>query len=790
MEGDWRRMDIHLHTPASADWLEPGITYLQWLQKAEARGLDIVAITDHNTVEGVARLRNEIERLAWLEANDRLRPQERRDLDEYRRLGDKILVLPGFEFTATFGFHILAIYPPETPLRTLELLLLRLNVPVDRLTEGSTEVGATADVLTAYRMIRETGGITIAAHANSAHGVAMRGLSFGGQTKIAFTQDPNLNALEVTDLEDSGRRATAHFFDGSKPEYPRRMHCIQGSDAHRLMRDPKDKNRPGIGDRVTEVLLEEVTFEALKTLFDGDDFTRTRPYRPLAEQPFDHVEAAREKGNNIVQSFHETMVREAGRLHKVLCDAVAFANTSGGTIYIGVSAARKGAPKGVENPEAGVLFLKRELERSITPPLDARVELVQTQGVSVIRVSVPNGTDKPYALDQTRIYVRQEAETNEAVRDELVNLVLAGTHAGTAVVIEQPAAPAPAPVPEPGQPAVAIAAPVAAPEPIPAPAALAPDGLQLPGIGVEIVAAEERKGTRYFTIRDLRNSNTVQNVTLASARKLWSYAINQYLTNPVDPARITWSGSYGLWQAARRAKRLRYDLALRQPDGSVRVFYGVTADGITGPWQQFLRAEDKGEAEVKVKAEVKAEVEEEAEGVTTPAAATEVTAPIVPAEAKPKPRSRRGRGKPKGQPETQVAAAAEIATEARAEIAVEIETAAAVPAISEAPTVVEVVPAPVVEAQPEAPQPAVEPNASAEAPVETPPAKSRSRSRKPKATEAIEPRPVEATPPAKAQSRSRKTKTAEAAEVQPVGAAPKPSSRSRSRKPKAEEPVA
>ena len=93
-----------------------------------------------------------------------MRPQERRDLDEYRRLGDKILVLPGFEFTATFGFHILGIFPPETPLRKLELLLLRLTVPMDRLAEGITEVGPTTDVITAYRMIREAGGLVIAAH--------------------------------------------------------------------------------------------------------------------------------------------------------------------------------------------------------------------------------------------------------------------------------------------------------------------------------------------------------------------------------------------------------------------------------------------------------------------------------------------------------------------------------------------------------------------------------------------------------------------------------------------------
>ncbi len=41
-------------------------------------------------------------------------------------------------------------------------------------------------------------------------------------------------------------------------------------------------------------------------------------------------------------------------------------------------------------------------------------------------------------------------------------------------------------------------------------------------------------GARDFSIRDLRNGNVIHNVSLASARKLWSYAINQYLTNPVD----------------------------------------------------------------------------------------------------------------------------------------------------------------------------------------------------------------------------------------------------------------
>ena len=46
----WYKMDLHLHTPASADWQQSGVGYLDLLRKAEVQGLDIVAITDHNTV--------------------------------------------------------------------------------------------------------------------------------------------------------------------------------------------------------------------------------------------------------------------------------------------------------------------------------------------------------------------------------------------------------------------------------------------------------------------------------------------------------------------------------------------------------------------------------------------------------------------------------------------------------------------------------------------------------------------------------------------------------------------
>ncbi len=559
----WYKMDLHLHTPASADWQEPGVGYLDLLRRAEMQGLDIIGITDHNTLAGCAALQGEIQQLELLQRLGRIQPDEQRRLEEYRRIGNKILVLPGFEFTATLGFHILAIFPPETSIRTLEHLLLELNVPADKLDEGMTEVGATTDVLTAYEMIDEAGGLVVAAHANTSHGVALRGLDFGGQTRIAYTQDRHLHALEVTDLEKRGPRTTASFFSGRKPEYPRRMHCIQGSDAHRLIRHPKDPSRLGWGDRVTEILLPEPSFEAIKAVFLGEDFSRTRPYRPT-KAPFDHVQAAREEGPSIVQAFHESMARQGGRLHAVLRDIVAMANTNGGTIYVGVRADPKAPPLGIADPDEAIATLKTEIQRKITPPLEVAITTVETQGRLVLQISVPAGRDVPYAIDGTSIYLRQEAETNIAMRDEIVALVRRAL---------------------PAEPLPCSAEAAAAPAP--------PPGVEPPGTGVQIIETVERKGTFYHTVKDLRNGNVVQNVTRSSARKLWQYAITEHETRPVQEDQVQWHGDVGLWKSSRRAGKVRYDLVQRMPNGQLHVYYGVTEDGIDGPWRVFLQERDQ-----------------------------------------------------------------------------------------------------------------------------------------------------------------------------------------------------
>ncbi|HSM24813.1 MAG TPA: RNA-binding domain-containing protein [Anaerolineaceae bacterium] len=577
IKNHWFNIDLHLHTIASTDYQQLDITLLDILKKAEEKKLDVIAITDHNTVSGYKKMLEEINQLEILLKLNRILPHEKQKLNEYQRLMDKLLVLPGFEFTATFGFHILAIFPPNKPVREIEHLLLSLKIPTQVLDEGAQNVGATTDVISAYELINDAGGLVIAAHANSSNGVAMRGFNFGGQTKIAYTQDSNLHALEVTDLDQFGKRSTAHFFNGTKPEYPRRMHCIQGSDAHRLTTDPIRKKNFGVGDRSTEILLPEKTFQAIISVFKGNDFSRTRPRKESSEPVSDFLVNALEEGSNIIQDFHESMTIRGGKLYAILADICAFVNTNGGSLFVGLNADKTIEPLGISDPEKNIKVLENEISNRISSPIQCEFDIHDYKSRKIIRILIPRGDDPPYALDDYKIYIREESETNLAVRDEIVGLVLRGKNRNLMQFKEN--------LDE--LPAVDVKTTEKPEETI--------DSIE-PKTGIEVFPPEERKGTYYFAIKDLRNGNKVTNVTQKSARRLWQYAIRSYLDkkdNQIEKS-VKWYGNFGLLRKYKSNNNSNYDFVYKDGD-KLRFFYGVNSNGLHGNWKTIVGEIDDGE---------------------------------------------------------------------------------------------------------------------------------------------------------------------------------------------------
>jgi hypothetical protein len=177
----------------------------------------------------------------------------------------------------------------------------------------------------------------------------------------------------------------------------------------------------------------------------------------------------------------------------------------------------------------------------------------------------------PYAVDDNKIYVRDEAETGLAVRDEIVGLVRRGQIQHPEIKME----------------AKVVETPVEKP-------VVETQSESPPRTGVEIVEVEERDGSHYYTMRDLRNGNVVKNVTRGSARKLWHYAIKEHARLPQDANKlqVQWNGDVGLLGQQRQGKFHRYDLIQRTSQG-YRYYFGVTDDGIHGRWKVLVGAEDE-----------------------------------------------------------------------------------------------------------------------------------------------------------------------------------------------------
>jgi hypothetical protein len=189
----------------------------------------------------------------------------------------------------------------------------------------------------------------------------------------------------------------------------------------------------------------------------------------------------------------------------------------------------------------------------------------------VVRIAVQPGPDIPYAIDNNLFYVRDEAETTLAVRDEVVRLVERG--------LEQRATQPATETETAAATSVPAASPVARPEPAPQ-TVNGHGGFEPPRTGVELVDSQERDGVIYHSLRDLRNGNLINNVTRSSARRLWHYAITQVENSPPDLSSANWRNNVAVLNRRHKGNMTLYDLAVREGD-KVHIYYGVTEGGLS-----------------------------------------------------------------------------------------------------------------------------------------------------------------------------------------------------------------
>ncbi len=206
----WWKFDFHTHTPASEDYGKGAKqaalrkrTSRDWLVDFMRAGVDCVAITDHNTGDGVDRLK-----AAYLELRGNP-PQEFRPLH----------LFPGVEISVHGGIHVLAIFGPEKDTSDIDALLGAVGIR--GAAKGSLATCTEQSFGEVVRKIRGAEGLPIPAHVDGENGVFKL---FKGTTLAQALECEEIVAMELFDLTFS------------KPEhYTKRKLTwseVLGSDSH------------------------------------------------------------------------------------------------------------------------------------------------------------------------------------------------------------------------------------------------------------------------------------------------------------------------------------------------------------------------------------------------------------------------------------------------------------------------------------------------------------------------------------------------------------------------------
>ncbi|WP_421868847.1 TrlF family AAA-like ATPase [Motiliproteus sp.] len=231
----WWKFDFHTHTPASFDYgktdssLRASKSAKDWLLDYVAKGIECVAITDHNTGDWIDSLKDAAENL--------------------RAEGHSIFVFPGVEVTANSNIHVLGIFDPCATSADISAVI---GASKFRGTKGDSDSVAEESAENVIKEIISAGGVAIPAHIDMKAGLCQQHSSH--TIKQVCT---HANAVEIIFPDQERADAPLSRYTNLSIDLP----SIIGSDAHH----PND-----IGRAYTWVKMSTPTIEGLKlALVDG-----------------------------------------------------------------------------------------------------------------------------------------------------------------------------------------------------------------------------------------------------------------------------------------------------------------------------------------------------------------------------------------------------------------------------------------------------------------------------------------------------------------------------------------
>ncbi|MDE0216029.1 MAG: AAA family ATPase [bacterium] len=202
-----------------------------WIQSARDAGLHAVAITDHNTAQGIQHLQS-----VALQGDD------------------SPVLFPAVEATASDGIHLLLLLAPNATQQHVEKILADIDISVDD--QGTQEGQSSLSIL---NILDNCGNeaLILGAHVNGPKGILTQYNS--GMPLINILNHPHLLAVEI----DPEREYSDNWLDGQQTQVNRSIPQVWSSDSHAY---------DSLGTRFTWVKMTTPSYEGLRlALLDGDE---------------------------------------------------------------------------------------------------------------------------------------------------------------------------------------------------------------------------------------------------------------------------------------------------------------------------------------------------------------------------------------------------------------------------------------------------------------------------------------------------------------------------------------
>jgi len=123
-----------------------------------------------------------------------------------------------------------------------------------------------------------------------------------------------------------------------------------------------------------------------------------------------------EKGEDSFIEFKEEKVHT----DDLAAEIVAFANTEGGKMLLGISDKKK--IKGISNPDREMQRVENISHNNCEPPLAINIEKIKVNDKIILCIYIPKGPERPYRTNRGVYYIRTSSGKRQATREELLRL--------------------------------------------------------------------------------------------------------------------------------------------------------------------------------------------------------------------------------------------------------------------------------------------------------------------------------------------------------------------------------